>query len=216
MLRSGLFDFNASPFAYVDRELGRGVLIPHYPYSSCGHHGVHTYQETDLRTFLVAGLPDERTISIGQTETREDSILHQRWAMGQALVRGESLWWTELSDWIGPYQPYYDDPVFLQEINRLISLFQQHAGKLGAPLTEIALVIDERAIAALALDSKLFLNEIYQQLPKWAWTGAPYDVWLAGDLSEKILSAYRLIYYFGPFVAAARHRNNDWSRKGFE
>lgn len=197
-LRSGLFDFNASPYAYANRELGSGCLIQHFPRASCQHHGVRVYEENDLRTFLVAGLPDDRTISIGQSETLDESLEHQRWAAAQALCHGTSYWWTELSGWIGPYQPNFDHPDILEELRRHAALFRQSCKEAEPEKAEIALIIDERAVAALALESKLLKREIYDQLAAWSWCGAPFDVWLAEDVEPSTMARARLAYVFSP------------------
>lgn len=197
-LRSGLFDFNSSPYAYADRSLGAGSLIQHFPRASCQLHGVHVYDENDLRTFLVAGMEDDRLISIGQTSTFEESRNHQAWALAQALCHGTSYWWTELSDWIGPYQPYYDEPRLLAELQRHINTFSIHSAHSKPDSSQIAIIVDERSIAALALKSKLFKREIYDQLGAWSWCGAPFDIWLAEDVNAETMKGVRLAYIFAP------------------
>jgi len=201
-LRACVFDFNASPYAYADRELGRGCLIQHFPRASCQQHGLHVYDENDLRSFLVAGLPDDRTISIGQTETLEETVLHQRWALAQALCHRTSYWWTELSDWIGPYQPYYDHPELLAELRRHAELFRRVYRDARPEKAEIAIIIDERAISALSLESKIFKQEIYEMLAVWSWCGAPFDIWLAEDVSRETMEGVRLAYVFSPAPSA--------------
>ncbi len=200
-LRSGLFDFNVSPYAYANRDLGHGALIQHFPRASTQRHGVHVYDENDLRTFLVAGLADDRAISIGQTRTLDDTLDHQRWAIAQSLCHASSSWWTELSDWIGPYKPYYDHPAILAELRQHIASFQLHAPNYAPMSAEIALIIDEHSIAALGLSSKLFLREIYEQLAAWAWCGAPFDVWLAEDVTPDTMRTVKLAYVFAPAPA---------------
>ena len=201
-LDSGVFDFNTSPYCYANRDLGSGALLQHTPRASVRHHGVQVYDENDLRPFTVAGLADDRTISIGQTDTREDSILHQRLALAQALCHGTSYWWTELSDWIGPYRRYFDDPALLSEISRHVQIFDADAGAAARSVAEVALVIDERSLAALDLRSKLFREEVYEQLSAWSWTGAPFDTWLASDATPETMSPYRLIYVFAPYLGS--------------
>lgn len=197
-LRSGLFDFNASPYAYANRDLGTGCLIQHFARASCQWHGVQVYDENDLRTFLVAGLPDDRAISVGQTESLADSIEHQRWALAQALCHGTSYWWTELSGWIGPPEAYYDHPALLEELKRHGEIFRKHTAEAKPESAEIALIIDERSIAALSLESKLFKREVYDQLQAWSWCAAPFDVWLAEDVSAETMRRVKLAYVFAP------------------
>jgi len=201
-LRSGLFDFNASPYAYADRTLGQGCLIQHFPRASCQNHGLHIYEENDLRTVLVAGLADDRTISIGQAKDLQETLQYQKWALAQALCHGTSYWWTELSGWIGPYRPNYDHPEILRELSRARQTLAERASEARAEPAEIALIIDERSIAALSLGSKLFKREVYDQLAAWSWSGAPFDVWLAEDINAGTARPIKLAYVFSPAPSA--------------
>ena len=197
-LRSRLFDFNASPYAYADRDLGRGCLIQHFPRASCQRYGVRVYDENDLKTFLLADEQDDRTISIGQTRTLEDTVKHQRWALAQALCHSTTYWWTELSGWIGAYLPNFDHPEILSELRAHSAAFERLEGEAEPEPAPIAIIIDERSIAALALGSKLFRDEVYQQLAAWSWCGATFDVWLAEDVTPETMRHVRLAYVFSP------------------
>ncbi len=210
VLSSGLLDFISSPYAYVDRELGSGLLIQHYPLKSVQHHGLYGYDENDLRTFLNSS-EYELDISVGSTSTCDASIQHQRLALGQSLCRGTSYWWTELTDWIGPYAPNYADKELLNELAYHVGLFEKSNSGTGgfshrSSSVQIALVLDEKAIDAIGLKSKLFLREVYQQLPAWAWCGCPFDVWLLSDVSIDTMEQYKLVYVFAPYLDSAGRR----------
>jgi hypothetical protein len=200
VLDSGLLDFIGSPYAYVNRDLGCGLLVQHFPLRSVQAHGLHGYDENDLWTFTNP--PQfEANISVGYTRTREESIAHQRLALGQALCRGTSYWWTELTEWIGPYASNFSDPDLLWEMQRHREWFEQLQREgHDRSVAQIALVIDEAAVDALGLESKLFLREVYEPLPRWAWCGAPFDVWLASDLTAETMKPYRLAYVFAPLM----------------
>ncbi len=199
VLDSKLFDFIASPYAYVNRDLGSGLLIQHFPLASVRHHGVGAYDESDLSTFKTAAF-DVGSISRGYTATLEHSLLHQRLAFTQAMCRGMHWWWTELTGWVGPYAENYGDPALLAEIGAQVRWFERYAEPEARSAAEIALIIDERSIAALGLSSKLFMREIYQQLPAWAWCGAPFDCWLSSDVSRETMKPYKLAYVFAPYL----------------
>jgi hypothetical protein len=202
---SRLFDFLASPYAYVNRNLDEGVLIQHYPLRGAQHNGLHGYEENDLWTFTNPP-QGARPNSIGATDTREASILHQRLALVQALCRGTSYWWTDLTDSrkLGREVSNYSDPRILDEIERHRLLFGQiNSCEIGSTAAQIAIVIDEESKDALSLESKLFLREVYEQLPQWAWCGAPFDVWLTSDVEEETMQPYCLVYCFAPFVSEA-------------
>jgi hypothetical protein len=206
VLDSGLFDFLGSPYAYVNRDLEDGLLIEHLPFRSAQAHGVQVYLENDLWTFTTPP-PPAVPISLGHTSTLEESITHQRLALAQALSRGTSYWWTELTEWMGPYAKNFSDPSLLEEIGRHVRTYQEVTGKGPASSqgrSQIALILDEESIDALALSSKLFLREVYQQLPAWSWSGAPFDVWLASDATAAAMAPYRLVYVFAPYLAQDR------------
>jgi hypothetical protein len=204
---SGLLDVLASPYAYGNRNLRDGLLIEHLPLRSVQAHGLHAYQENDLWTFdnpMV--LASE--MSFGFTATRQESIAQQRRALAQALCRGTSYWWTELRNpGIDPYIGNFSDPGLLFELGLHQRLFEQWAGRFPRRRpadAEIALIVDEESVDALGLGSKLFLREIYAQLPKWAWCGAPFGVWLASDAGDESLRACRLAYVFAPYMKEER------------
>lgn len=206
VLDSGLFDFLGSPYAYVNRNLEDGVLMEHLPFRSAQAHGLQVYLENDLWTF-TAPPPTEIPISLGATSTREESIAHQRLALAQSLSRGTSYWWTELTEWIGPYADNFSDPSLLEEIGRHVRTYKDVTGSGVASAkgrSEIAMVLDEESIDALALGSKLFLHEVYQQLPAWSWCGAPFDVWLSSDATAQSMAPYKLVYVFAPYMKAGR------------
>jgi hypothetical protein len=206
VLDSKLFDFLGSPYAYVNRDLGDGVLMEHLPLRSVQAHGLQVYLENDLWTFTTP-TPTNIPISLGHTNTLEESIAHQRLALAQSLSRGTSYWWTELTEWIGPYAKNFSDPYLLDEIGRHVRTFSDVTGRGPASSkgrSEIAMVLDEESIDALALGSKLFLNEVYKQLPAWSWCGAPFDVWLSSDATAASMATYKLVYVFAPFMGNAR------------
>jgi len=93
----GVFDFIASPYAYSNRNLEDGVIMPHFPHAGTQARGLHGYEENDLHTFtnwMTINLP----ISVGQTGELRRSILHQRLAFASAVCRGASYWLTEITD----------------------------------------------------------------------------------------------------------------------
>lgn len=208
ILKSGLLDFIASPYAYADRDLGTGTLIHHFPLASVRAHGMHAYAENDLWTFTNPSA-FEGKISIGQTHTRRDSISHQRLAVAQALCCNSSYWWTELTEWIGPYALNYSDPALLNEMKKHVGLLRERTARQIEKFetrAEIALVLDEEAIDAVSLRSRLFCEEVYEKLGAWAWCGAPFDIWLASDFGKRAAKQYKLVYVFAPYLTDKRRQ----------
>ncbi len=204
VLKAGVLDFIASPYAYGQRDLGTGTLVPHFPWSSVRHHGVQSYMENDVWAFTNPRV-ETGAMSVGQTTTREDSILHQRLAWATALCRDESLWWFDLthSKALGREVSNYSDPAIHDELARQFAAFPRLAAHRGKNTAQIALVIDEAGKDALKLDSKLFLHEVYHALESWSWCGAPFDVWLSSDVTAETMARYRLVYLFAPALPAA-------------
>jgi hypothetical protein len=72
------------------------------------------------------------------------------------------------------------------------------------PQCEVAVVLDERAIAYLSLDNKEFRDRIYQCHPAWMRHGAPIDFILSDDLSEPENPQYKLLIPAGPMTRKGR------------
>lgn len=204
VLRSGAIDYIASPYAYGNRDLGAGTLVPHFPWSSVRHHGVRCYLENDVWAFTNPRRQKD-FMCVGQTTTREASILHQRLAWATALCRDESLWWFDLTNsrFFDHDVSNYSDPAIHAELFRQFADFDRLAARRGGDVAQIAIVVDEAGKDALKLDSKLFLREVYHGLEKWAWCGAPFDVWLASDATPETMASYKLVYLFAPALPAA-------------
>lgn len=92
----------------------------------------------------------------------------------------------------------FDHPDLLEEIRQHIDCFSECSAHVAPSRAEIVLIIDERSICALPPGSKLFKREIYEQLAAWSWCGAPFDVWLAEDVSEATMRDVKLAYVFAP------------------
>ncbi len=204
-LDSGLFDFISSPWAYGNRSLEDGLLIQHYPLRSAQAHGLQGMDDNDLLTFCQ--VPKPLHLSVGHTKTLEDSIFHQRLALSQALCRKTGYWYSELGGWFSQTsRGNFSDPALLAEIGCLNKIFETYSGTLpgnqgpGKSAAQIALIVDEAAVDALGLKSKLFLSEVYDRLPAWGWCGAAFDVWLATDVTAARMKPYRLVYLFAPYL----------------
>ena len=204
VLRSGWVDFVASPYAYGNRDLGSGTLVPHFPWSSVRRHSLVSVMENDLWAFTNLRFNEGGKLSVGQTHTREDSLLHQRLAFATALCRGEAMWWFDLTHSKHTHRETsnYSDPAIHDELARQFSAWQTLAALRGSDVAQIALVIDEAGKDALALSSKLFLYEVYNALETWSWCGAPFDVWLSSDVTAETMARYRLVYLFAPALPA--------------
>jgi len=210
VLDSRLIDFLCSPYLYVNRDLGAGVLGRHQPLASVRAGGVHFYEENDLRPHATpdidAAMEEDRRrpMSVGITTAAEASVRHQQLAIAQSLAEGTTGWWYDLVKVVADQAAgsFYGDPKLLDELGRLHALYQDHAGT-GTP-ARIALVIDEAAKDVLDLRGRVFLDEVYEQLPAWTWCGAPVDILLASDATADRMKPRRLVYVFAPYLSRER------------
>jgi len=181
VLRSPDIDFLASPFNYADRALGSGLLMEHVPLGSVQAHGKAFFDENDLWMKPPVGDDRAAAISVGVAANPAEAkqYLHAAWA--QAAVRGKHQWLTELSGWVGEFCENFDDPALLSEIRRLNALTDELVLLDRSPVAEIAFVIDEKSVAHLGLDSKVFLRDVYEASVRWGHLGAPFDILLLED-----------------------------------
>lgn len=215
VLRSSDIDFLASPFNYANRDLGSGLLYEHVPLASVHAHGKAFFDENDLYAFNNPQETDDRaaSISVGFTNTREETIAIFRAAFGQAIVRGKHQWLTELTGWVGKFQENFSDPGLLAEIERLNRAADGLLHKDRSPVSEIAFLIDENSIAHLTLDNKEFLQRVYHASVWWGHTGTPFDILLLDDLLELKHVRYRLVIPACIKAPEALERLGAWDRE---
>jgi hypothetical protein len=205
LLRSDSIDMISSPFNYANRRPENGVLMEHVALRSVQIHGKVFFDENDNYTF--DGKPeDERdgTIDIGISHSLEEERTLLHWAWGSALVRGKHQWFTELNGWVGPFKENFSNPDTLAEIERLNTIADDCMSLNRSPQCEVAVVLDERAIAYLSLDNKEFRDRIYQCHPAWMRHAAPVDFILSDDLNEADCPQYKLLIPAGPMTNEAR------------
>jgi len=195
VLRSPDIDFIASPFNYANRDLGTGLLMEHVPLASIHAHGKAFFDENDLYAFNNPQSGDDRAsgISVGFTETREETLSIFRMALAQSIVRGKHQWFIELTGWIGEVAENFSDPELLREIARLNLLGEELISADRSSVTETAFVIDEKSVAYLPLDSRDFLERVYHGSVRWGHLGAPFDLLLLEDLLTLGDVPYKLV-----------------------
>ena len=208
VLASNLLDFLASPYTYGNRSLEDGLLLHHFPVASVQAHGLGGHTENDLWSFTnpTSGVPG---LSLGSTATLDESSKHQRLVLGHSLSNGTSYWWTDLLAAHGEERnrSSFSDPALRNELGQHARMFERLSARAGRSAAQIALVIDESSVDALGLESRLFLEEVYEQLPRWGWCGAPFDAWLASDVTTERMRPYRLVYVFAPYMDDFRWAN---------
>lgn len=195
VLRSADIDMLGSPFSYANRDLGTGLIYEHVALASVQAHGKLFSEENDLYAYNNRQETDDRavSISVGFTDTLEETIQIFRVAFAQAIVRGKHQWLSELTGWIGPFQENFSDPDLRAEIRRLNLAAEDLVAMDRSPVAEFAFVLDEKSIAHLTLDNKQFAEEAYKASVWWGHTGAPFELILLEDLLEQRDSRYRMI-----------------------
>ena len=214
VLRSDCIDMISSPFNYANRRPQDGILLEHVALRSVQIHGKLFFDEND--NYTLDGRPeDERdgTIDIGMATSRaeERSMLH--WAWASALVRGKHQWFTELNGWVGPFKENFSNVEYLEEIRRLNTLAEGCMQLDRTPHCEVAVVLDERAIAYLSLDNTLFRDRIYQVHPSWLRHGTPIDFILSDDLGENACPQYKLLIPAGPMTEKGRAKIQHYTQQ---
>jgi len=214
ILKSDSIDLVSSPFNYANRRPENGIIMEHVPLRSVQAHGKLFFDENDNYTF--DGQPDDErdgTIDVGISHSREEERTLLHWAWASALVRGKHQWFTELNGWIGPFKENFSNPDTLAEIQRLYTIAEGCIHLNRTPHCEVAVVLDERAIALLSLDTKKFRDRIYQCHPAWMRHGASIDFILSDDLSEPENPQYKLLIPAGPMAEKGREMIEKYLQK---
>ncbi len=165
--------------------------------------------EFDSRTFLCTLPP--KTFS-------QEATLHQlRKEFGYALSKEQGWWWLEfLFGSSGAMAaPWFSDPRIKADariMKRVYERYQQIARP--GPSAQIAILVHvEQAFFTDAGDpaNTLHANITNQFLPKFHWTGAPFDLYSLGDLPRiargGLLDQYRLLVLPNAFFLDRPTRN---------
>ena len=205
VLQSDSIDVIASPFNYANRRPETGVLLEHVALRSVHAHHKAFFDENDNYTF--DGRPeDERdgTVDIGISHSHAEDRTFLHWAWASALVRGKHQWFTELCGWVGPFRENFSNSDYLAEVARLNAIAESCMHLNRTPKVEIAIVLDEQAVARLSFDNTAFRDRIYLPHPGWLRHGAPVDFILSEDLQGPTPPRYKLLIPAGPANVAGR------------
>lgn len=193
VLASPVVDIITSPFSYANRRLGTGDLQPHYAETSVVRAGKVSLVQDDNRGWKGF---DQRGLDTGYYPEPDNFIRQLRRAFARRLCGDDLLYHMDL---LGGN---YDDPRVLAELRLEQELFTQHAADRAVSTAELLIVVDETAIAYLALSSGLQMRNVYRQAVAWARCGVPYHVMLASTAAATDLSSYRLVVMTNTVLAS--------------
>jgi hypothetical protein len=177
-------DAITSPWSYADRRLGSGDFSAHYPWDSVRLAGKVSWLQDDNRT--CRGLPAQG-IDTGFEPDLTGSVRQMRRATARRIAGADEVYRMDL---LGGT---YNDPVLLEAI-RSLDAAAAAVEDLRAPAdAEVLIVVDEDAVADLALSSPLHLQNVYRQMPQFARMGCPFHVVLASDAEHLATAPYRLL-----------------------
>jgi hypothetical protein len=177
-------DAITSPWSYADRRLGGGDLSAHYPWDSVRLAGKVSWLQDDNRT--CRGFPAQG-IDTGFEPDLAGCVLQMRRATARRLVGADEVYRMDL---LGGT---WDDPVLVEAIRSLDAAAAAVEDLRAPAAAEVLVVVDEDAVADLALSSPLHLQNVYRQMPQFARMGCPFHVVLASDAERLATAPYRLL-----------------------
>lgn len=198
-------DFLCSPVSYVMGRKRGTDFPPMPPIDSLRLHGKIYFTEADIRTYLskYPGETREGSVEPGTYTSPiwlgdpdpEVSRAQIRAAFCRVITTGEALWWFDM--WGG----WYHDDAIMSDMKRFSEIFRKvmndHRRESRA---ETAIVIDEKSwFPVCDPDRARSLMLVRFAL---GYTGAPYDIYEAGDFGE-IAMRYKYFIFLTPNMTDA-------------
>ena len=177
-------DVITSPWSYAERRLGSGDLAAHYPQDSVRLAGKVSWLQDDNRTCL--GFPAQG-IDTGFEPDVAGCVRQLERATARRICGADEVYRMDL---LGGT---WNHPDFTAAIARLDAAAAAVDALRAPSNAEILVVVDEDAVACLALHSPLHLQNVYRQLPLLARMGCPFHVVLASDAAHLDPAPYKLL-----------------------
>ena len=195
VLRSPHVDFLVSPYSYGFRGIG-GDGPSMLPAESVRLHGKLCLIEDDTRTHA-----DPQDQNYGQAANLSESVAILRRNFAGVVARGQGIWWaTWKVDTV-------KEPAFLLLLKAFEKLGTFALSLDRKPASEVAVFIDDESFFYQSVKNSLDIPLVFQQrlwgLPR---LGAPFDVYLLGDLLEGNLPAYKLCIFLNIFRLDEKRR----------
>lgn len=176
-------DLITSPFSYADRRLETGDINPHFPWDSVRLAGKVAWLQDDNRTFM--GFPAVG-IDTGFEPDLANCIRQMERATDRRISGVDEMYRMDLLG--GSYaDPALEAAIVANDARAAGQADQRHPSA-----ATVLVIVDETAVAALALHSPLHLQNVYYQIPHLGRIGRPYHCVLASDVLTMDVSNYRL------------------------
>ena len=203
VLNSPDVDFLAAPTAYDQRRGGEvGTHISAYTASYRLHSKLY-WDEVDTRTHLFPGQVAYRT------DTLDETLAVLQRAVGYSLSKGTSLWWFLLAG-----NATFHQAEVMDEIARLREMCEEALGRNRAPVAEVAVFADEDNMHFAPGDFNFRGALLRGTLDELERMGAPYDMYLLGDIADPRLPDYKLYIFLNAFGVDERLRDAIRERVG--
>jgi len=199
LLQSPHVDILTSPISYLNRGAG-GMNAFMIPIDSIRTAGKLFISEDDTRTMLTN--PDTLFARITGTRNLEETHWEHRRNFGRLLPRRMGTWYMDL---IG--EGWLNDPGMWEEIGRM---WEQFDAALDTPATfspEVAVVVDERAIAYLHPSRALSAPLLSFFREEWYRMGNDFRVHLLNDVLENRITLPAVTLFLGCWYISDAERD---------
>lgn len=145
-----------------------------------------------------------RDTDYGALNTMEETVSVLKRNFANVLTRSLAIWWGYPSR---RTSGTLDDPVLMKLVERMVQLGRFNLEEDRAPAAEIAVIVDEDSFLYTDVRNNLAVPLIQRQylwhLPR---VGAPYDLYLASDLTAGLVRDYRCYIFLNMFRADEKIR----------
>ena len=184
-------DIIAAPHTYQFRAPGTGGYFRNFP-ASVAAHGKLFFDEADDRTHVSIQKFDPLAPYILGASNQEDSRMLLRREFGNALTHNSGLWYMDLNG------NTFHDEVLMKEIAGLREWGVRSMKTPRPRCSEVALFCDPRGIyylPKLPEDCLPYNFMTGARLENLCKAGAPFDLYLAGDLLLPEIRRYKVLIF---------------------
>lgn len=205
ILESDSIDFLASPFSYIDNRAKATDWFFFGSIESAKRAGKLWFMEADIRTNLTKPVSEcfKRICTEGINlfdnpvwsgpSTEKESCWHIIRSFSKSLFSGAGLWWFDM--WGG----WYNSKGFMNLHSKLKTIYQNERNhRLVCSKAEVAVFIDDEFAYLSNPNSNFYSECIRAQMKELGYIGTPYDYWYLGDLTDDVISKYKLIILLSP------------------
>ncbi|MBE5747952.1 MAG: hypothetical protein E7352_07260 [Clostridiales bacterium] len=201
LLHDSNIDFFASPFAYTDARQTTRDWYYHGPMNSAAAAGKLWFLEADVRTYKTKYLADtnpelmsgEQTVQYHRApvfkgpSTERESLWVMLRSFAKVLCSKNAFWWFDM--WGG----WYASPSMMALVKKALGVYRVAMNAKIEGKSRLAVALDERAYAGLS--NEHFACTTSAQLAELGYLGAPYDLYLVGDMTDEQKEQYDGVLY---------------------